>query len=362
MIKVPQKIPIANYVLSLSHKFSTGWTTAFIHGERAMVLPSDGRGDKASTISEQIRALILAVPTLWTHPMLLPIIILKNYVNRAEVYAWRLDDEVLILENSIGVTFAGRLRRNMSIAPQATKLPTRSDMRKLTMGTHTILTETIFFSRVVAFNRDCAAYLFKIGGEMSPKFPPPRRASLFQASSELQSTAKYMETSSISMQGFCSNLKDRVLSQIQVLYSISAQTDNRLSARIAVSSGRDSTAMKTLAFITALFLPGTYIATLFSMSMFEWRASSSDSPSSSTSSSSSNTLSTSFWIYWATTIPLTIAVIIGWRLWWVHEDQAYSAQLAGEVDGLIAKDDAPFHAESPTVLGKKIFSFGRRRR
>ena len=360
VIKVPQKIPIANYVLSLSHNLSTGWTTAFIHGDRAMVLASDGREDKVSTISEQIRALILAAPTLWTHPMLIPTIILKNYMNRAEVFGWTLDDEVLILENSIGVTFAGRLRRNMSTAPQNTKLPTRSDMRKLTMGTHTVLTEIIFFSRVIAFNRDCAAYILKIGGEMSPRFPPSRRKSLFQASRELHSTAKYMEHSSNSMQGFCSNLKERVLSQIQVLYSISAQTDNRLSARIAVSSGRDSTAMKTLAFITALFLPGTYIATLFSMSMFEWRTSPSDSPSSP--SSSSDTLSPSFWIYWATTIPLTVAVIIGWRLWWVHEDKAYSAQLAGEVDGLIAKDDGPFHAEIPAMLGKRLWSFGRRSR
>lgn len=359
MIKVPQKIQIANYVLSLSHNLSTGWTTALIHGDRGMVPVSESQ-DKASTVFEQIRALIVATPSLWTHPLLLPTILLKNYMNRAEVFETRLDDEVLVLENSIGVTFPGRLRRNMPTAPQTTKLPTRSDMRKLTMGTHTVLTEIIFVSRVVTFNRDCAAYLLKIGDELSPRIPPPRRASLFQASRELQSTAKYMENSSNSMQGFCSNLKERALSQIQVLYSISAQTDNRLSARIAVSSGRDSTAMKTLAFITALFLPGTYIATLFSMSMFEWRASPSDSPSST--SSSSNTLSPSFWIYWATTIPLTIAVIIGWRLWWVHEDYAYSAQLAGEVDGLIAKDDSSLHAEGPAVLGRKFLSFGRRSR
>ena len=361
MIKVPQKYQIANYVLSLSHNLSTGWTTALIHGDRTMVPASENQEDKSSTAFEQIRALILATPTLWTHPLLLPTILLKNYMNRAQLFECTLDDQVLVLENSIGVSFAGRLRRNMSTLPQNNKLPTRSDMRKLTMGTHTILTEIIFFSRVVTFNRDCAAYLLKIGDEMSSQIPSSRRASLFHASRELQSIAKYMESSSNGMQGFCSNLKERVLSQIQVLYSISAQTDNRLSARIAVSSGRDSTAMKTLAFITALFLPGTYIATLFSMSMFDWKAPPSNSPSPS-SSSSSNTLSPSFWIYWAITIPLTIAVIIGWRLWWVHQDREYSAQLAGEVDGLIAKEDGPTHAESPAVLGKRFFSFGGRSR
>ena len=33
-------------------------------------------------------------------------------MNHANVYAWRLDDQVVDLENSIGVSFAGRLRRN----------------------------------------------------------------------------------------------------------------------------------------------------------------------------------------------------------------------------------------------------------
>ena len=333
MVKVPQKIQIANYVLSLSHNLSTGWTTAFIHGDHVLAA-SHSVEDKASKISEQIRALIAATPTLWAHPLLLPTILLKNYKNRAEVFTRMLDDQVVNLEHSIGVTFAGRLRRDMSTVPQR-KLPSRDVMHELTMGTHTVLTELIFVSRVVAFNCHAAAYLLKTSDEITSRLPPQQRLSLLHPSRELRETAQQMEFSSTSLQGFCSNLKERVSSQIQVLYSISSQTDNRLSARIAVSSGRDSTAMKTLAFITALFLPGTYIATLFSMSMFEWQASSSpsDAPSSTVS------ISNKFWIYWATTIPLTAAVVVGWRLWWVHEDRAYSAQLAGEVEGMVAKVD-----------------------
>ena len=332
MVKVPQKIQIANYVLSLSHNLSTGWTTAFLHGENVLA-SSHPEVDKTSTISEQIRALITATPTLWAHPLLLPTILLKNYKNRAEVFARMLDDQVVSLEHSIGVTFAGRLRRDMSTTPipQLPKIPSRDAMRELTMGTHTVLTELIFLSRVIAFNCHAAAYLLKTADELPSHLPPQRHLSLLHPSRELRETAQHVSFSSTSLQGFVSNLKERVSSQIQVLYSISSQTDNRLSARIAVSSGRDSTAMKTLAFITALFLPGTYVATLFSMSMFEWQ----DSEASDTVN-----LSNKFWIYWATTIPLTAAVMVGWRLWWVHEDRAYSAQLAGEVEGLGAKDDS----------------------
>ena len=356
VIQVPQKKQIANYTLSLSHSLSTGWTTALIHGEDVMGLASDSHEDKASTISEQIHTLILATPDLWAHPLLLPTILLKNYKERAEAFTWTLDNLVVGLENSIGVTYAGRLPQDMATAPQNSKLPSRSNMRQLTMGTHTVLTDLIFLSRIVSFNRDGAAYLLKTGDGISSQMTPERRASLFHASRELRDIAKHMEFSSNSLQGFCANLKERILSQIQVLYSISAQTDNRLSARIAVSSGRDSTAMKTLAFITALFLPGTYIATLFSMSMFDWQASPSESLSPS-SSPSTDTLSNKFWIYWATSIPLTIAVIIGWRLWWVHEDSAYAAQLADEVDDMVAKDDK---LKGPTLLGVMSLVFAQR--
>lgn len=38
-----------------------------------------------------------------------------------------------------------------------------------------------------------------------------------------------------------------------------------LNARMAVASTRDSSSMKALAVITAIFLPGEYIGTLFGM-------------------------------------------------------------------------------------------------
>lgn len=40
--------------------------------------------------------------------------------------------------------------------------------------------------------------------------------------------------------------------------------------RIAHASKRDSTAMKTLSLMGALFLPGTYLASVFSMTFFNF--------------------------------------------------------------------------------------------
>ena len=96
---------------------------------------------------------------------------------------------------------------------------------------------------------------------------------------------------------------------------MTAQLDNRVNAKIALSSKEDSIAMKTLAFITALFLPGTFIASLFSSNMFDWQASS--------DGSERPTVSHYFWIYWVVAAPLTILVLIGWVWWYKRADTEY---------------------------------------
>jgi hypothetical protein len=74
--------------------------------------------------------------------------------------------------------------------------------------------------------------------------------------------------------------------------------------------------MKTLAFLTTLFLPGTFIATMFSTGMFSWQGSSDDS-------GSKKVVSNLFWVYWAFTVPLTVIVAVGWRLWWSWEKKRF---------------------------------------
>jgi len=88
---------------------------------------------------------------------------------------------------------------------------------------------------------------------------------------------------------------------------------------MAASTGRDSTAMKTLAFLTTLFLPGTFIATLFSTDMVSQQGQGSRP-------------SPPFWQFWAITIPVTILVMIGWRLWWSFEKRQFDKEVSAEVD------------------------------
>jgi hypothetical protein len=105
-----------------------------------------------------------------------------------------------------------------------------------------------------------------------------------------------------------------------------------MAAHMVVAATGDSSAMKALAVITALFLPGTCITTLFSRSMFDWQGgnnSSANSASNRTSSSSSQSAIAMpyIWIHWIISAILTFTVIIGWRIWWVKQDREFRKRL-----------------------------------
>jgi hypothetical protein len=66
------------------------------------------------------------------------------------------------------------------------------------------------------------------------------------------------------------------------------------------ATARDSSSMKVVAVMTMAFLPGTFIAALFSVPSLQWDASS--------------VVQDKFWVYWAFTLPLTALVFALWML------------------------------------------------
>lgn len=79
------------------------------------------------------------------------------------------------------------------------------------------------------------------------------------------------------------------------VYALLAQKDNELNRRY----GAD---MRVIAVVTLLFLPGTFVATLFSASFWDF------SPANRGS-----VVSEWVWLYWIITIALTVAVLAVWR-------------------------------------------------
>lgn len=94
---------------------------------------------------------------------------------------------------------------------------------------------------------------------------------------------------------------------IQILNSI-AQSDAEYTAAIAIDGKRDSIAVKTISVLGIVFLPGTFMATLFDVGMFDWKATDNEGQPSLR-------VSSSMWIYWAATLPLTAVTILAWLFW-----------------------------------------------
>ncbi|KAF4981629.1 hypothetical protein FZEAL_2598 [Fusarium zealandicum] len=100
---------------------------------------------------------------------------------------------------------------------------------------------------------------------------------------------------------------ERLKVQREALYNIMSQREARLNLeiageqrRIAHASKRDSTAMKTLSLMGAVFLPGTYLASVFSMTFFDFEQ------------GANPVVSVQLWIYFALTIPVTALIVGCW--------------------------------------------------
>ncbi|KAF6754149.1 hypothetical protein DFP72DRAFT_746231, partial [Ephemerocybe angulata] len=109
---------------------------------------------------------------------------------------------------------------------------------------------------------------------------------------------------------------DRTGIQMNLFYALSSQRDNwinlkiaGLTSKIATETQKDSSSMITMATVTMLFLPGTFVSAVFSMGFFN--ASSTSAPPALGQPGLS--IAPSWWLYPAITVPLTILVFASWH-------------------------------------------------
>ncbi|KAE8164566.1 hypothetical protein BDV40DRAFT_298367 [Aspergillus tamarii] len=334
ILKAPQKYEIANYMLSLTHDTTLQWTTALLAGEDIIDLfPSmdDYRCElpfRSQFPGRTIRTSLAQSPEIWNNPLTLPCILLTDHLKRLQQYcAGPLTQQVMVIEEHLGVTTVGRRNQVPRFrAPTNRRLRSkdadvlnlgipvdRAQTHFLTVSINSKLTSILFTRRSPKWSYEASQFLLNIINESSGEWRGQH--SHYNQMRELIEHNIYL-AKSIEDHVLC--LQARMELQLNVLYSFVAQSDNRLNARLAASTGRDSTSMKILAFITTIFLPGTFIATLFSMNMFDWESGPSDGNS---------TVSPQFWIYWATAVPLTAVTLGGWALWWNFEKHRYDVHI-----------------------------------
>jgi hypothetical protein len=132
----------------------------------------------------------------------------------------------------------------------------------------------------------------------------------------------------------------------QQLYNIIAQKESKLNLemaaqqrRLAHASKRDSTAMKTLSLLGALFLPGTFLASIFSMTFFDF------------SGDAAPYVSSDLWIYFVVTIPLTLAIV---GSWWFMDKRREKQYAAEDID--IEKGIETMETEIMAIMRKKTMN------
>ncbi|KLU91843.1 hypothetical protein MAPG_10792, partial [Magnaporthiopsis poae ATCC 64411] len=109
--------------------------------------------------------------------------------------------------------------------------------------------------------------------------------------------------------------KERVRIQLDVLFNLIAQNDNliaqqtaRASEQTARASAQDSSMMKALTLVALLFLPGNFVAALFSAPLFYWDDTDPGSIGVRTKPQ--------FGLFWVVALPLTAAAFFAYAAWW----------------------------------------------
>lgn len=100
----------------------------------------------------------------------------------------------------------------------------------------------------------------------------------------------------------------RLRNEIDLAFNTITQYDSKVMVKMSEAVRRDSAAMRTIAVLTLTLLPATFVAALFSTSFFDF------SPATKTQQESW-VVSEKFWVYWAVSLPVTIATVASWLLW-----------------------------------------------
>jgi hypothetical protein len=327
VLKAPQKREVANYGLSLSYDVDSRTTTALLYG--AEVLNRPPNPNRARMYKHKppmynwpytppvpipgLLELLRSVSYAWSHPLLLPSLLVSHHMSRTRDYINHgAADETVAIEFELGVTRVGQ--KDSMAAMSAAKGPdVKIRAEELTTRINTHTTRILFMSRSPEWNLKCSRFLLDLLTHLEPNLRDLSATPMHNELKELlESNMGFGEAAVADTKSTTA----RMALQLNVLYNFIAQADNALNAQLAASAGRDSTSMKILAFISALFLPGSFVAGVFSMTMFDWQY-------SGDGGAEAGVVSNRFWIYWAIAVPLTMITLLGWGFWWRIEMKRY---------------------------------------
>ncbi|KAI7265947.1 hypothetical protein KC345_g8332 [Hortaea werneckii] len=292
VLKVPQKREIFNWGVSTCYDVDSGATTALLYGTGLGWLsydrPQHDRHKECGTSAfDMLVDSVKAATPFWNCPWVLPSLFLSEHLSCVNAFATRgkVLTETVHIEHALGVTKVGQsaylTKSNKRIVNDVWKdranqvqlmdIPetwkesrqplTKEETEKLTVRINTQSTRVAFTARCPEWNLACTRYILQLLEDVQPCLPVAYQRGEHECKQLLEHNLVLADAA---VSNFAV-IKERMALQLNVLYQFVAQLDNqtsaelaKTSANLAASTSRDSTSMKILAFISALFLPGSF--------------------------------------------------------------------------------------------------------
>ncbi|KAK6079301.1 hypothetical protein SCUP234_05854 [Seiridium cupressi] len=316
----------------LSHSFRTSVTTGFVKGTAS--------SDIAMSL-DHLRACAAQV----AHPMLLPVIILSHDLSSKTDQKQRdARDWLRRLENA--VTMRNEVEENETYRDLDLEVLNRD-----LVECHS----QVLWKRPQAYRSiidEMKLAMQKFWQSSSPASAHHGDTKAIHKS--MESRLDFYRIKLLGTENYAHTTLERLNIQRQALYNIIAQKESKLNLemaaqqrRLAHASKRDSTAMKTLSLLGALFLPGTFLASLFSMTFFDFNV----DGNSGTGDGTGAQVSEYLWVYFVVTIPLTLAIVGSWWLLDKRRERQYARE-----DEDIEKGIERMETEIMAIMRKKTMN------
>ena len=164
-------------------------------------------------------------------------------------------------------------------------------------------------------------------------------------------TLEYLLTRNTIWKRWLSNYTTRTNIRINLHFNLASQTDNKTNLAVASTSKtiaeatlHDSSSMITIATMTMLFLPGTFVCAILSMSVF-------DNSGQDAQGRPTLRVLPQWWIFPVATVVLTGFVVSIWRIWQLKRLEQNMG--TAKKQGTSANDAAHSHGgDSHGILGK----------
>ncbi|EXJ62355.1 hypothetical protein A1O7_02789 [Cladophialophora yegresii CBS 114405] len=309
-----------NFCLGLVHNAETGTVHAIVNGLQ---------GEEIA----QLLTCLRESRSCLSEPMLLPIFLLELKVHYFAVLLENRAERIEGIELDTGMKHEFSLSAKRKEARHREREKLLKDLnfdeitQKLTGGTGTLaFCDMTFASSLRALERVC---LVKERIRCLRNHRPDRINAA--GANAVDTRIAYLRELIVGAQAHSGVLSARTKAQVQTVYSMIGQKDNKLnietaaasrdiaeislrhntamkemavdSRNIAILTRQDSTDMRIIAVVTLLFLPGTFMAALFSADFFDF------SPRDT-----NEVVSKWIWLYFVLTGAATLVVFGGWYL------------------------------------------------